>query len=134
MSVFIIALCNAATAAAPSSRGKTFLGADSEQIRFLGRVDVSDPANARMAWVMTGASASLTLAGPPVSGAVPAGDATGTYACEKNKNYEGENVSYSMDDFFLLLLHALRQKGCHVSVKRAGDKPRVSKAFKFRDA
>jgi len=84
------ALCTAATSAVPSN--STFLRADAEQIRYLGRVDLSAPPTARMAWVMTGASASFTLAGPPVPGAVPA---AGTYACENNKNYEGETTCFT---------------------------------------
>lgn len=40
-----------------------------------GRVDVTDTNAAKMAWVMTGAAATIVLNGPPI-------DVNGGYACE----------------------------------------------------
>merc|ERR1719272_1467168 len=78
----------------PPSSGRTALKADSAQLKYLGRVDLSDAATAKMTWTMTGAAATVVRQGQPIHATTPTdGDA---YTCEKNENYEGETTASAM--------------------------------------
>ena len=108
------AALSAATDVAPSNQvvdSKLFLRANDAKITFLGRVDQRDLSNVRMAWVMTGASATLSLNGPPMMSAVSASasveEAADAYGCAKNHNYEGETVSWinlTCDNIYVIQL------------------------------